>query len=354
MSVWTSGSGPVVADGSDEDEALPLGDERVHHAAREHAVAHRAFDRAGLADGVDRPDPVLVTVLVTGRGRCCRGWHRRARSRCRARPPRCRRRGRRPSRPAREPPWPVRRPRGRRRGRPPTATGCPRPVPAASRRPPGAPAPSAGAPDRGPRRTGGSPRPRGSELGTLTWMPAAPTTMRMPRATSDIGHRPHPRVACGRLLDDQAAVHLGVVHVVPAASQAHPRLEVGGGVEPVGQHAVLLGGRDRGVAVGELVDATRLQAHEEALERLVVGGLDRDAGAARVVGLVADVELLDDEVAAVLADVVEDARQDAAVHQVSRDLDRLPCPHPADPTPARGSRDRRQDAFLDHEKGLDA
>ena len=27
----------------------------------------------------------------------------------------------------------------------------------------------------------------GSELGTLTWMPAAPTTMRMPRVTSDIG-----------------------------------------------------------------------------------------------------------------------------------------------------------------------
>ena len=59
-----------------------------------------------------------------------------------------------------------------------------------------------------------------SGLGTDTWMPDAPTTIRMPTATSDIGtvrtRRPPSRGS-----HDEAAVHLGVLHVVPRAVEAH-------------------------------------------------------------------------------------------------------------------------------------
>ena len=79
------------------------------------------------------------------------------------------------------------------------------------------------------------------------------------------------------------------------------------------EHAVELGPLEGRLAGVDLVDPARLQAHEQSLERRVGVGLDRDPGAAGVVGLVADVEGVDDVVGAVVADVV----QDATVHQVS-------------------------------------
>ena len=59
-----------------------------------------------------------------------------------------------------------------------------------------------------------------------------------------VGHRQ--RVDAQRVagaLDDQAAVHLGVLDADPAAVEADPGLEVGGGVEAVGEDAVLLAQR---------------------------------------------------------------------------------------------------------------
>jgi hypothetical protein len=78
-----------------------------------------------------------------------------------------------------------------------------------------------------------------------------------------------------------------------------------------------------GLAGVDLVDATCLEAHEEPLERLVVFGRDRDDRVGDVPGVVAHVEPVDDIVAFVLPDVVEDARKDAGVNQVAGDLDGL-------------------------------
>ena len=152
--------------------------------------------------------------------------------------------------------------------------------------------------------------------------------------TSDMGSVNAPgRVRRRSSSHDEAAVHLGVVHVEPLAAEPDPGLEVGRGVEAVGEHAVharrLGDGRLAGV---DLVDPAGLQAHQQPLEGLVVLGRDRDPGAAGVVRLVPDVEGVDDVVAAVLPDVVEDPRQDAAVHQVAGDLDCLAGTHATDHT----------------------
>ena len=63
-------------------------------------------------------------------------------------------------------------------------------------------------------------------------------------------------------------------------------------------------------------------------------------GAGQVGGLVADVELVDDPVAAVLTDVVEHPGQDAGVDQVTGDLDGLAHVHGAPPGVGRDGLDR--------------
>ena len=67
----------------------------------------------------------------------------------------------------------------------------------------------------------------------------------------------------------------------------------------------------------------RLQPHQHALEVLVALGEHDDAGVRLVLVRLADVELLDRVVAAVVEDVVEDPGKHAGVHQMPGDLNGL-------------------------------
>jgi hypothetical protein len=60
-----------------------------------------------------------------------------------------------------------------------------------------------------------------------------------------------------------------------------------------------------------------LHPHEDPVEQVGPVGADLDQCARLVVVLLAEVEVLDAVVAAVLEDVVEDPGQDAGVHQVT-------------------------------------
>ena len=66
------GEGAVVADGPDEDEASSFGDERMHDAARQHAVATGSLLPASVPLVCVDINPAMVTRLAdrgTGQGR---------------------------------------------------------------------------------------------------------------------------------------------------------------------------------------------------------------------------------------------------------------------------------------------
>ena len=154
-------------------------------------------------------------------------------------------------------------------------------------------------------------------------MPEAPQTTLMPAC--DVGHRQGADGEAGALaVDDQAAVHLGVLHRAPSGRRP-------GRGSPGWCWSRSRRGRRRrcsaiatvGLAGVDLVDAVDLQPHQDPLEGLLALGGDVDAGVRRVVRPVPDVELLDAVVAAVLADVVEHLGQGRRVDQVAPDLDDL-------------------------------
>ena len=162
--------------------------------------------------------------------------------------------------------------------------------------------------------------------GTVTLIPEAPHTTRMPAWTSAIGNV-RTTSAPPSCVDDQAAVHLGVAYVDPVPVEPDLGLEVGAGVEAVREDAVLLGRADLRLAGVDLVDPMDLQAHQDPLEGVLGRRRHVDPRVRRVVGPVTDVEVLDDVVTAVLVDVVEDAGQGCGVDQVPADLDDLVVCH---------------------------
>src|SRR5581483_10985848 len=82
--------------------------------------------------------------------------------------------------------------------------------------------------------------------------------------------------------DDDGAVHLRVFHVDPVSADPDLGLEVGGRVEPFGQHTVAIGGLERGVGILHPVGAVQLQLREERGQHVLVIGLNLDTGVARV------------------------------------------------------------------------
>ena len=125
-----------------------------------------------------------------------------------------------------------------------------------------------------------------------------------------------------RPVDDQPAVHLRAAHPQPLAVQPHQGLEVGGGVEVVGEDAV------RSARAGESPSPGSTWLTPWVCSRISIRcssvgvlGADRDQGARLVLVLAAEVEAVDPVVAAVLEDVVEHPGEDAGVHEVAGELD---------------------------------
>ena len=150
-------------------------------------------------------------------------------------------------------------------------------------------------------------------------------------AGPDVGHRKG--VDAGPvvgLLDDETTVHLGVLDLDPSAAESDPGHQIRRRVEPVGKDPVLLADHHSGRPGVDLVDSAGLQAHQEALEGILVLSGHGDRGVGGVGGVMADVETVDGVVAAVLPDVVEDPAQDAGVHQMAGDLHGLALAHASD------------------------
>ncbi len=84
-------------------------------------------------------------------------------------------------------------------------------------------------------------------------------------------------------VDDEATVHLWVLDVEPLAAEPDLCRQVGGGVEAVGEDTVQVGNAGRRLARIDLVDASGLQPHQQALERLIV--LCSDDDVARLVSV---------------------------------------------------------------------
>ena len=163
--------------------------------------------------------------------------------------------------------------------------------------------------------------------GTVTLMPEAPHTIRIPARTSAIGSvRTVGRGAVA--LDDQAAVHLGVLHRRPSGRRCGPGSR--GWCWSRSRRGRRRRARPRSTSASPGSTwltpwiCSRIRMPLEGV--LVVGG-DLDPGVRRVVGAVPDVELVDAVVAAVLVDVVEHLREGCRVDQVSPDLDDLAVRH---------------------------
>ncbi len=131
-------------------------------------------------------------------------------------------------------------------------------------------------------------------------------------------HGVHPAVA-----DPQAAVHLGVRHDQPGPAEPDRGLQVGGGIEIVGEDAVARGLAGHRLAGVDLVDPMGLHPHQQPLQQVVVGRADHHPGVGLVLVLRPQIEAVDAVVPAVLQHVVDDPGQHAGVHQVTADLDDL-------------------------------
>ena len=122
--------------------------------------------------------------------------------------------------------------------------------------------------------------------GTVTLMPEAPQTTlhaRAARRTSAACRRAASRRRSRRRSGRSPSP--GSATCDPVAVEPHLGLEVGGGVEAVGEDAVHAPRRSTSASPGStMVDAAGLQPHQQPLERLVVLGGDGDRGVRRVVG----------------------------------------------------------------------
>ena len=158
---------------------------------------------------------------------------------------------------------------------------------------------------------------RGRSSGT-TRTPAWPTTIGMPSVTSVIGtHRAD--LAVG--VDDDAAVHLLVLHVDPLAAEPDLGPLVGRAVEAFGEGPGDVGRHDPRVLGVDGRGAVLDQVAEDRVELAGGGRPDGDPGVARVDPPRADPALADLERPPHLEDPVEDLRQQQRIDDVAADLD---------------------------------
>ena len=151
---------------------------------------------------------------------------------------------------------------------------------------------------------------------TLT--PLAPHTIWSPAL--HVADRDRARPVTGH---DDPAVHLGVLDRHPVRCQPDDRLEVGRGVEVVGEHAVGLHLRSTTSPGSVRLTPWVCSRITMRAEVLVAVGLHGQPGVGLVDRRLADLELVDGVVAAVLEDVVEHPGQDPRVDQVAAYLDGL-------------------------------
>jgi hypothetical protein len=126
---------------------------------------------------------------------------------------------------------------------------------------------------------------------------------------------------------DQAAVHLGVLHVDPAAAHPHRGGQVGGGVEAGRQDAVPVGHRQLGVGLAHPVGSVGLQFDQQGVQGGLVGRHHLQAGPAGVGGRAADVDVDHLVVGPGGQDQVQHLGQGQRVDDVALDLDGLPDGH---------------------------
>ncbi len=124
-------------------------------------------------------------------------------------------------------------------------------------------------------------------------------------------------------LHDDPAVHLRVLDRHPVPAEAHDGLQVGGRVEVVGEDAVLLHLAQHRLAGVGRVHAVGLQPHDQPRQVVVAVRLHGEPCVGLVGRRLADLELVDRVVAAVLEDVVEHPGQHPGVDQVAAHLDGL-------------------------------
>ena len=210
--------------------------------AVEDAALDGRADAAQAADGVDGAQMVLVAVLDRQpRGPARRpGWCRRGPARCRGWPGRCRRRARRGSRRgsagrrARRPPvWTMAGPSTARIFSPAARVRRMAAAISRTRHPLGLLAGDGAGHELEQVLAGGA-------VGREDAQPLPADDDRSPLRTSVIGMQ-RAGVALG--IDEDAAVHLLVVHVDPVAVQADLGAVVGGAVEALGEGAVDVGRR---------------------------------------------------------------------------------------------------------------
>ena len=215
-------------------------------------------------------------------------------------------------------------------------------------------------PGEGPVAPGVDDRGAGHEDDLLPGLPRPPHLVRRPAdgdALVDLGRDvvrheaedrglaapfrgPHPDAAAAQghrlALADEAlldatgravAQHEGAVHPLvgglrPLAADAHEGVEVGRGVELVGQDAVGLGGAELSVDGGGHRSEVA-EALEDGVEGLRVLGFDRDLGGRGVVVGLADPEVQHLELAPLFDHTVEDPPQDVGIDEMPFELDRF-------------------------------
>ena len=129
-----------------------------------------------------------------------------------------------------------------------------------------------------------------------------------------------------RRIECDAAVHLLVLHVDPAALEANLRALVGRAIEGVrkgtrdvgGNRARIFGVNRRGTMLDQVAD--------DRVDRLGAVGPDADPRVARVGSANADLALVDLEAAAHLQDAIEDLGQQERVDNVAANLDLVDDP----------------------------
>src|SRR6185437_15088268 len=138
-------------------------------------------------------------------------------------------------------------------------------------------------------------------------------------------HLRHGNAASGRALgiDEDAAVHLLILHVNPFAAKPYLCAVIGGAVEVLGEGAIHIGGHGLTIANGDGRGPVIMDGVEDFAEFFAAVGADFDARMAGVGLPLADTNVLDDVGTAVHEDFIEYLGQQQRIDNVPLDFDFL-------------------------------